>query len=450
MSISATTLEDIREDALLNYTVGNAPMGMAAAKALGEALAVNTSLKSLSVENHNLGDEGVAYLAEALHKNSTLEDLNLRNNAISPKGMKLLAEAIAGHPKLHSVNLGRNNIGDEGVGILMDAMKPHSALRYLFIDENHITAEGGKRAAQALREGAPPLAHLNISRNGMASEGSIAIAEAMRENRSLHTLHIQGNHTDDETTRRVSSILRSSGNTNLFHLHTVKVDDEMQVMLKRNLDKARDLAKTFQWEKATLSAQEYRQMDKRHNAIAHVLDVDVCDISERLDQLIDRLPKLPEMDALPEGLFAKDGRGYAPLDNPRLWETPEAALDTMANLSLTKELAQRTTAKGGKLLEALANSIPAERFIGALNERGVKLGAAELLKEDDTANDLMTTLLEQKDGAQAIFSTSNWLGKSVPELRRVHAALPEGAPDIGLHSLQQAISHGKKSNGVGR
>lgn len=450
MSISAATLEDIREDALQGLTVGNAPMGMPAAKALGEALAVNTSLKNLSLENHNLGDEGVAYIAEALKKNATLEDLNLRNNAISPKGMKLLAEAVAGHPKLHSLNLGRNKLGDEGVGILMDAMDKHSALRYLFVDENHVTSEGGKRVAQALCDGVPPLAHLNISRNGMTAEGSIAIAEAMRENRSLHTLHIQGNHTDDETTRKVSSILRSSGNTNLFHLHTVKVDDEMQVMLKRNYDKAKDLTKTFQWEKATLSAQEYRQIDKRQNAIAHVLDVDVCEISERLDQLIERLPKLPASETQPDALFTANSQGYAPLDNPRLWDSPEAALATMENLSLTRELTQRPTAKGGTLLEALAHAIPAEKFMHALNERGIKLGAGELLKEDGTPNDLMTTLLEQKDGAQAIFSLSNWLGKSVHELRRVHAALPEGAPDIGLNALQQSISHGKKAVGVGR
>lgn len=449
MSISASTLEDIHENALTGLTVGNAPIGMSALKQLADALAVNTSLTNLNLENHNIGDEGAAYIADALHKNSTLREINLRNNAIGPKGAALLAEAVAGHPTLGTLNIGRNKLGDEGVEALTPALNKGVALRYLSVDENHITAAGAQRIAQNLREGSD-LKSLNISRNGMKPEGCLSLAESLRENTSLVSLSIHGNTTDDESVREISSTLRKSGNVNLLHLTLVKVNDELQQMLKRNMDTAKDLAHAFQWNKPNLSADDYRQINRRIPVISHVLDVETHELEARFGQMVAQLPQLPEKSELPDGLFKAGSKGYAPLDNPRLWDSPEAAKATLDGVPLTRELLAAKTKHGGTMLEALANALPAAELIGELNKRGVKLGASELLNSDNKPNPLMTALLEQKDGAVALFSLSNWLNQPVQELRRVHAALPEGSPNIALHALQQAISHEKKHVGLGR
>ena len=44
---------------------------------LSKALAHNSSLEQLSIEQNRIGDQGVAYVAESLKKNQTLKHLNI-------------------------------------------------------------------------------------------------------------------------------------------------------------------------------------------------------------------------------------------------------------------------------------------------------------------------------------------------------------------------------------
>lgn len=449
MPVSDSTLEDIYEDALTGLTIGQPPIGAEGAKELAAALAENSSLKTLNIDNHALGDEGIALIAKALEKNSNLQELNLRNNNISPEGAKTLAKAVAGHPSLNSLNIGANPLGDEGAAHIMEALKGGAALRYLFLDKTDLTAEGGKTIAAALREGSE-LTCLNVSHNGMAPEGSLSIAKSLEENSSLISLYIAGNTTSDETVSRISNTIRSSGNQNLLHVTLVKVDDELQQMLKRNHETAKALAHRFQWNKTDLSPEELRQIDVRLPVIANVIDVDVAAVRESFDIVISKIPKLSAAENLPDSLFKAGHGNYAPLDNPRLWRNAEEAKQILDNVPLTKEFLAKETPRGTVFLDALANALPAAEFMEALNHRGVKFGAEELLDGEGKPNALMTTLLEKKGGAEALFSLSNWLGKPVSELLQVHKALPEGSPSIALHGLRQEMGKTARSQSVGR
>ena len=64
------------------------------AKALAEALKVNTALQVLYLNHNKISDEGAKALAEALKVNTALQKLGLCGNKISDEGAKALAEAL--------------------------------------------------------------------------------------------------------------------------------------------------------------------------------------------------------------------------------------------------------------------------------------------------------------------------------------------------------------------
>src|SRR4051812_43121528 len=79
-------------------------------KALFEALACNTTLTQLTVEDIQLGasdrgSQAIASLARSLARNTTLTVLNLRWNQIDAHGAKLLAKGLSRNTTLTTLNL---------------------------------------------------------------------------------------------------------------------------------------------------------------------------------------------------------------------------------------------------------------------------------------------------------------------------------------------------------
>ena len=133
------------------------------AKALAEALKVNTALQELYLEHTDISAEGVKALAEALKVNTTLQRLCLSCNKIftSEEGAKALAEALAEALKfntaLQRLDLNFNNISDKGVSSeiqsylernrLSKAISDveHNKMEELNLCDKNISEEGGMR-----------------------------------------------------------------------------------------------------------------------------------------------------------------------------------------------------------------------------------------------------------------------------------------------------------------
>ena len=95
----------------------------AAAKEIGEALAVNGVLKTLNLCRNDIGDKGAAAIGEALAVNGVLKTLWLGGNKINDEGAAAIGEALAVNGVLTDLNLWDNIIGDEGAKALASALR---------------------------------------------------------------------------------------------------------------------------------------------------------------------------------------------------------------------------------------------------------------------------------------------------------------------------------------
>lgn len=136
----------------VNNNSGLANINYQCANALGEALAVNKSLKTLVLSNNNISDVGAEALATALKVNSTLTCLSLHECEISGIGANKLAVALMHNTSLTSLNLGRNPITSTGVTALAEALKVNTTLTSLSISFTCLKAQDVAILTDALDE----------------------------------------------------------------------------------------------------------------------------------------------------------------------------------------------------------------------------------------------------------------------------------------------------------
>ena len=99
----------------------------------------NEESQELYLDDNNISDEGAKALAEALKVNTALQGLILDRNNISDEGAEALAEALKVNTALQHLWLENNNISDEGAEALAEALKVNTALQGLYLDENEIS-----------------------------------------------------------------------------------------------------------------------------------------------------------------------------------------------------------------------------------------------------------------------------------------------------------------------
>ncbi|KAB0403228.1 hypothetical protein E2I00_015698, partial [Balaenoptera physalus] len=166
-----------------------------AAKALGQALQLNTSLTSLdsgsmfSLQENAIGDEGASAVASALKANTALTALYLQVASIGAPGAQALGEALAVNRTLEILDLRGNAIGVAGAKALANALKVNSSLRRLNLQENSLGMDGAICVATAL-SGNHGLQHINLQGNHIGEPGARMISEAIKTNASSCTVEM--------------------------------------------------------------------------------------------------------------------------------------------------------------------------------------------------------------------------------------------------------------------
>ncbi|KAK3247072.1 hypothetical protein CYMTET_43424 [Cymbomonas tetramitiformis] len=113
--------------------------------------------------------DGVSLLASAVHACQRLTLLDVSCNMICPEGAAMLAEALSASAGLRSFMLGGNGIGGVDTEVGMSAV------------------------GRLLSSRAVPLRRLDLSYNGITSKDVEVLCGALRTNRTLNTLNLEGN-----------------------------------------------------------------------------------------------------------------------------------------------------------------------------------------------------------------------------------------------------------------
>ena len=166
-------------------------------EAVGQAiegmLRVNQSLQVLELYNCRLDDTVIGHIATGLTHNTTVQELVIgdKHSVTSDGWVKFFQTIQNGTTSLQKLDISFNGLESEGVialGQMLLYNKTISALGISDISSSEtITTEAWIQLFQVLRQH-PTLSILNISENYLGREGSIALGECLRRNKTITVL----------------------------------------------------------------------------------------------------------------------------------------------------------------------------------------------------------------------------------------------------------------------
>lgn len=135
------------------------------ARALGNMLEHNTTLKNLDISGHKKLGNAAERIAPGLNKNHTL----------------------------HELDLGYTSIKDDGLVKLLNAIESSKSLTSLNVKCCKISEQSTTEIAMLLENNAAPLKYLDITSKDFSEEDHIKIFDSLKKNTYLTTLHIGNN-----------------------------------------------------------------------------------------------------------------------------------------------------------------------------------------------------------------------------------------------------------------
>lgn len=150
--------------------------GVEACLAIGDGHTLE-KIQELDLSNNLLGEEGAVFLGATLPKLCKLRVLKLAGNGMGPTGAQALqAGLLAVSPTLQHLDMSANGLCSEGVAALVLASLK---LQSLSLAGSWLTADGVNTLLQLLQPMAPHLTHLDIAQNRLNADGTRSLLEQL-------------------------------------------------------------------------------------------------------------------------------------------------------------------------------------------------------------------------------------------------------------------------------
>jgi Ran GTPase-activating protein (RanGAP) involved in mRNA processing and transport len=130
-------------------------MGVSGIVNISEALAKNTTLKTLNLYRNILDVDGARALGALLKVNTTIEFLDIGHNRIRQTGLRAICDGIVANPKSKLTELGirANFINDNGINYLFEQLIINrQQIKELYLKQNFLSEYVKIELAQKIKE----------------------------------------------------------------------------------------------------------------------------------------------------------------------------------------------------------------------------------------------------------------------------------------------------------
>ena len=220
--------------------LSNKHLGAASAIVIASLIGVNVALTSVELRGNQLGDEGWGAIFAAIcgNKDSKIMSLDASCEHISPDGVQLIAEALRTSftGGLTKISLAQNDLEEEGTKAICEALKQNKTLKELDLSglgrSNIGRASGAKHVADMLGVNCA-LTELSIYGNHVGDEGVGAICEAIQSNKEtkLASLNLGFNSIHQVGAKYVEAMVAVTGRLTVTNLLGNQLDAEPAKLL---------------------------------------------------------------------------------------------------------------------------------------------------------------------------------------------------------------------------
>lgn len=196
-------------------------------------LLLNSSVKTLCLNNNKINDNDMMLLSQALSQNKSvpLEVLRLSFNEITCQGVESLMNAVWGSPTLREIRLDNNRIQDRGAQLCAVVLTSISLVT-LDLAFNRITTTGLKALMKNLSENIT-LQSLGLCGIPIDQNASKAVSYALAYNSSLHTLFVDNCNTAYSSQRHIVAGIVSNRRSSLRVLTGFSIGRKLKPLFLR-------------------------------------------------------------------------------------------------------------------------------------------------------------------------------------------------------------------------
>ena len=138
----------------------------------------------LSLAQNMLEEDGTKAICEALEQNTTLKELDLRGSNIGGSaGAKHVAKMVGVNGALTKLSLAHNRLEKEGTKAICEALKQNKTLKELDLSGRAIGGEAGAKHVADMLGVNGALTALDLSSNCLKDEGVSAVCAAIQSNK---------------------------------------------------------------------------------------------------------------------------------------------------------------------------------------------------------------------------------------------------------------------------
>eukprot|EP00475_Leptophrys_vorax_P007009 TRINITY_DN14409_c0_g1_i11.p1 TRINITY_DN14409_c0_g1~~TRINITY_DN14409_c0_g1_i11.p1 ORF type:complete len:425 (-),score=89.17 TRINITY_DN14409_c0_g1_i11:230-1504(-) len=225
-----------KNDTLTELSVGGCGIWRHGIDGLTQGLSGSKSLEILSLWRNPLQDVGACVFADALAKNSSLTKLRLEECRVETSGSSAIAQALCVNTSLTRLDMKLNLIGSEGAQAFGGALATNYALKSLHLDKCEIDDHGGKYLFRALSANGT-LTALTMAVNALGKMSLLSLAGSLRKNTTLSELNLHSNCIgrvmDDLTAMALLDII--SGSLSFLDLGGNQLDSSAAAVIAQGL-----------------------------------------------------------------------------------------------------------------------------------------------------------------------------------------------------------------------
>ena len=184
---------------------------------LASAITSNSGLEELRLNNYkSLQTDKIIEISVVLNRLSKLRVLSLTNHGISQTSAIDLAVAI-NDKHLHTLHLGSNNLQSEGTIAMAEMVKDISTLKNLVLNDNGITEEASDSLASLINAN-KNLEKLYLDNNLLKTSGMNKLTAILKQLTTLKVLNLKCNKLDSEAADGIAAAVTSNQSLEVINL----------------------------------------------------------------------------------------------------------------------------------------------------------------------------------------------------------------------------------------
>ena len=184
---------------------------------LASAITSNSGLEELRLNNYkSLQTDEIIEISVVLNRLSKLKVLSLTNNGISKTSAIDLAVAI-NDKHLHTLHLGSNNLQSEGTIAMAEMVKDISTLKNLVLNDNGITEEASDSLASLINAN-KNLEKLYLDNNLLKTAGMNKLTAILKQLATLKALNLKCNKLDSEAADGIAATVTNNQSLEVINL----------------------------------------------------------------------------------------------------------------------------------------------------------------------------------------------------------------------------------------